>query len=285
MLKILVLGSSGMLGNTLTRYFSELKGYEVIGTIRSKSKPKKPLKLDKIRIISDVDCKKHEKVSQVFELVRPNVVINCIGIIKQLADEKDPLEMALLNSVLPHRLSYLSKMIDARLIHISTDCVFSGQKGLYKEIDNSDATDLYGRSKFLGEVDYPNSLTLRTSIIGHEVFSSNSLINWFLSQNGEIKGYKKSIFSGLTALEMSKTIERYVLPFPELRGLYHVSVDPVSKYDLLNLVKKIYKKNIEIIPDETVMIDRSLNSDLFRKVTGFSPKSWHEMITNMYESR
>jgi len=282
-LKILVLGSSGMLGTALTRTFSQVNYCDVIGTVRSDKSVENLSKLKKVQIISDIDCEDDKKIFQLFELIKPDVVINCVGLIKQLVDVKDPLKTTLLNSVLPHKLSHLCKIIGARFIHISTDCVFSGQKGLYTEKDYPDAKDLYGRSKLMGEVDYPNAITLRTSIIGHEFNSSNSLINWFLSQNEVINGFKKAIFSGLPAIEMAQIIENYVLPFPKLTGLFHVSVDPISKYDLLTMVKKIYKKKIVIVPDNTLMIDRSLNSDNFRAATGFTPKSWPEMIKSMYK--
>jgi dTDP-4-dehydrorhamnose reductase len=188
-----------------------------------------------------------------------------------------------INSILPHRLANLCELAEARLIHISTDCVFSGEKGGYVEKDFSDAKDLYGRSKYLGEVDYPNSITLRTSIIGHELNSSKSLINWFLSQEGSVKGYKNAIFSGLPTNEMAKVIRDYVIPNPSLKGLYQVSADPISKFDLLQLVSDVYGKIIQIIPDDLVKIDRSLNSEKFCKATGFKPKPWPQLIKEMYE--
>ena len=174
-------------------------------------------------------------------------------------------------------------MIGARLIHMSTDCVFSGSVGMYTESTFPDANDLYGRSKYLGEVDYLNAITLRTSIIGHELSGSKSLVCWFLSQMGSVKGFKKAIFSGLPTIEIAKVIRENVLPNTSLRGTYHLSVDPINKYDLLKLIARQYEKEIDIIPDESYVIDRSLNSERFRLATGFKPKPWPQLIKEMYE--
>lgn len=173
-------------------------------------------------------------------------------------------------------------MTGARLIHFSTDCVFSGKQGQYKEDDFADAYDLYGRTKYLGEVDYENAITLRTSIIGHELESKRSLVDWFLNQSSEVKGFRKAIFSGLPTIEIARIVREYVIPNPKLRGLYHLSVDPISKYDLLRMVGTIYGKDIAIIPDDELIIDRSLNSDRFRSATGFKPKPWLELVEAMH---
>ena len=206
-----------------------------------------------------------------------------MGIIKQLSSSYDPLVSIPINSLLPHRLAKLCISKNIRLIHLSTDCVFSGSHGGYIEGDFPDANDLYGRSKYLGEVDYPGCVTLRTSIIGHELHSTNSLIDWFLSQSTAVKGYTNAIFSGLPTNEMAMVIRDYVIPNTNLSGLYHVSVDPISKYDLLELVRDTYGKKIEIVPDDIVRIDRSLNSKKFSEVTGFKPKPWPLLVKEMYE--
>jgi dTDP-4-dehydrorhamnose reductase len=164
---------------------------------------------------------------------------------------------------------------------MSTDCVYPGDQGMYVESDPSDAKDLYGRSKFLGEVDYPNALTLRTSIIGHELDGCRSLVGWFLSQSGIITGYTKAIFSGLPTVEIARIIRDFILPNPSLRGLYHVSADPINKYDLLCLVAKTYGKDIDIRMDDKFVIDRSLDSSRFRKATGYLPKPWTELVASM----
>ena len=152
---------------------------------------------------------------------------------------------------------------------------------MYTEADSPDAKDLYGRSKFLGEVDYPHAVTLRTSIIGHELDGARSLIGWFLSQTGCVKGYKRAIFSGLPTVEIARVLRDHVIPYPELHGVYHVSAEPISKFDLLSLVAQTYEKIIDITADDQTVIDRSLDSTRFRQATGFAPKPWPELIRSM----
>jgi len=219
----------------------------------------------------------------VFSKVQPDVVINAVGLVKQLAAGCDPLRTLPINTLFPHRLARLCSLVGARLVHISTDCVFSGVKGMYTEADTPDASDLYGRSKLLGEVDYPHAVTLRTSMIGHELSGARSLVGWFLSQGAQVKGYRRAIFSGLPTVEIARVIRDYVLPHPELQGVYHLSADPISKYDLLKMVARVYGKSIEIVPDDTLVIDRSLDSSRFRVAAGYVPKSWDEMIVAMHE--
>ncbi|MBA2628810.1 MAG: sugar nucleotide-binding protein, partial [Rickettsiaceae bacterium] len=168
-------------------------------------------------------------------------------------------------------------------IHISTDCVFSGSEGSYTEDDFPDAYDLYGRSKLLGEVDYPNAITLRTSIIGHELSGNRSLINWFLSQDKKASGFTKAIYSGLPTIELAEIIDKYVIPRPQMHGLYHVSSEPINKYELLKLVRDVYTKDIEIEPSDKLIIDRSLNSERFRNETGYKPPIWSKLVQKMYE--
>ena len=168
-------------------------------------------------------------------------------------------------------------------MHLSTDCVFSGEKGNYSESDISDAKDLYGRSKFLGEVDYPHALTLRTSIIGRELQSANGLIGWFLSQEGSCPGFRRAIFSGFPTVILAEIIRKYIIPNPELHGLYNVAAQPISKYELLQLVAEIFGKSIEIIADDSLVIDRSLNADRFTQATGYRAPGWRELVESMYK--
>ena len=280
-MKILILGASGMLGNAAFRLFAESDGFDVIGTVRGeRSKRFFPASLQSA-LISGVDVENIDSLMRVMGDTKPDVVINCIGVVKQLAEADDPLTAIPINSLLPHRIARLCAVAGARFVHMSTDCVFSGAKGMYIETDGSDAKDLYGKSKFLGEVDYPNAVTLRTSIIGHELEGARSLINWFLSQSGSVKGFKRAIFSGLPTVEIARVIRDYVLPNPDLRGVYHVSAGSINKFDLLSLVAVTYQKSIDIEPDELVAIDRSLDSSRFRSLTGFQPKSWVELIKSM----
>lgn len=280
--KILVLGGTGMLGNTVFRLLSTNQQFQVFATIRN-SKDLRFFPEDlKSKVIPHVDVLNNEALIDVFAKTRPDVVINCIGLIKQLSSAKDPLTTLPVNAMLPHRLAKLCALSHARLIHISTDCVFSGNKGMYNESDLSDAEDLYGKSKFIGELnDLAHAITLRTSIIGHELNSNYALVDWFLSQQGSIKGYKKAIFSGLPTVELARVIAELVIPNERLSGLYHVSVEPIDKFSLLSLVAETYEKVIDIIPDEQLCIDRSLDSTRFKEASGYKPPSWPDLILKM----
>lgn len=279
--KILVLGASGMLGNAVYRTFATSPGFDVVGTIRGASSritlPEGAIG----ELISGVDVEQVDSLVTAFEKVRPDVVINCIGLVKQLATANDPLVTLPINSMLPHRLARLAALVDARLIHVSTDCVFTGNKGDYLESDAPDAQDLYGRSKLLGEVDYPNAVTLRTSIIGTELGSAHGLVGWFLAQSGSVKGYAKALFSGLPTAVLAQVMRDYVVPNPQLHGVWHISAAPIDKFALLNLVAAEYGKTTEIVPDEHLVIDRSLDSSRFRAATGWTPPSWPELISTM----
>lgn len=281
-MNVLILGVTGMLGSAVFRQFSGDARYQVWGTLRNSNGLRHfPMEAHS-HLLCNVDVLDQDGLVAVLERVRPNVVINCVGLIKQLADAKDPLSALPINAMLPHRLAKLCALAGARLIHISTDCVFSGRKGLYTEEDISDAEDLYGKSKFIGELhELPHAITLRTSIIGHELGSSYSLIDWFLAQSGSVKGYTKALFSGLPTVELARVIKDYVIPAPKLHGLYHVSVEPIDKLSLLKLVAEVYEKKTEIVPDEQVCIDRSLDSSRFRQATGYVPPTWPELVRQM----
>ncbi len=281
--RVLVFGATGMLGSALFRAWRPDPNLETFGTMRDASGARYFAPELHGALILNVHLEGEAGLITAFSIAQPDIVINCIGIIKQLPGANDHLESLAINASLPHRLAKYCSIASARLIHFSTDCVFSGKEGQYKEGDFPDAYDLYGRSKYLGEVDYANTLTLRTSIIGHELDSSKSLIDWFLGQTGSIKGFKKAIFSGLPTIEVAHIVRELVIPDPSLCGLYHLSVNPINKYDLLNLVAEVYEKDIEIIADEELIIDRSLNSDRFRDRTGFSPKPWRELVENMHD--
>ncbi|WP_206208668.1 dTDP-4-dehydrorhamnose reductase family protein [Vogesella mureinivorans] len=280
--KVLVLGASGMLGNAVFRFFSDSTGFDTYGTIRSRKSLSFFAADLQNQLISDVDVENADNLIAIMHRVKPDLVINCVGLVKQLAQANDVLSSIPINAMLPHRLAGICALIGARLVHMSTDCVFSGAKGNYQESDFPDCYDLYGRSKLIGEVDYENAVTLRTSIIGHEIFGSRSLVDWFLSQNGQVKGFTKTIFSGLPTVEVARIIRDFVVPNVELRGLYHLSSNPISKYDLLSLIADCYGKNISILPDPSLVLDRSLNSERFRSATGFRPESWAELVLRMY---
>lgn len=280
-IKILIIGCSGMLGNTLVRYFSDNPNFIVRGTVRTKAAASLLPSNVRDSIFVGIDADNLGAIDELLESFRPDVVINCVGVVKQLSSANDPLVSLPINSLFPHRLARVCVSSGSRLIHISTDCVFTGSKGMYCESDIPDARDMYGISKFLGEVNYPNTITLRTSIIGHELSGTRSLVDWFLSQQESVLGYKNAIFSGLPTIEIAKLISRYVIPNPHLTGIYHVSAEPINKYELLKLIAEVYLKDIEIVKDVDVKIDRSLNSSRFRALTGFTPSSWLEMVSAM----
>lgn len=281
--RVLVLGASGMLGNAVFRLFAQSPSFLTMGSLRSTNLLRFLAKDLHDRVICGVDVENIDSLTGLFAKSRPDVVVNCIGLVKQLAAAHDPLVVIPVNALLPHRLARLCEVAGARLVHISTDCVFSGVKGMYTEADVSDAKDLYGRSKYIGEVDYPHAITLRTSIIGHELSGSQSLVGWFLAQQEVVRGFRCAIFSGLPTVELALVIRDYVIPRPELHGLYHVSAKAINKYELLRLVANVYGKSVEIHPDDQLVIDRSLDSTLFCQATDYQPKEWNELIQLMHD--
>jgi dTDP-4-dehydrorhamnose reductase len=279
--KVLILGATGMLGNATLRLFAGSKGFQAFGTVRS-ARAARLLQPDlHPLLVHGVDVEQFDSLARGISSVMPDVVINCIGVVKQLAEAEDPLTALPVNAMLPHRLARLCELAGARLVHVSTDCVFSGDKGMYTEDDFADANDLYGRSKYLGEVDYPNAITLRTSIIGHELEGARSLLCWFLAQAGSVRGFTKAVFSGLPTVELARVIRDFVLPRPDMRGLYHVSASPINKFDLLQLIARSYEKVVEIQPYGEFQIDRSLDSSRFRAASGYVAPPWPELVQSM----
>ena len=279
--RVLVLGATGMLGNAVLRWFADSPGYDAMGSARSAAGVRSLREDLRARVHTGVDVENLDSLARLLDSTRPHAVINCVGLVKQLAEAEDPLVALPLNALLPHRLARLCSLVGARLVHISSDCVFSGCKGGYRETDAPDAQDLYGRSKLLGEVDYANAVTLRTSIIGHELASAHSLIGWFLAQSGSVRGYRRAVFSGLPTVELARVIGDHVLPAPALRGLYHVSAEPIDKLALLRLVARQYGKATELVADDSVAIDRSLDSQRFRTATGYAAPPWPELVRRM----
>jgi len=279
-MKILILGGTGMLGHRLWLNLSQV--HETWVTVRGDESqfPDIP-EFARKYIWPHVDALTFSQVTHAFTSIQPDLVINCIGLIKQIPLANDPLLSISLNALFPHQVSLLCRTAGIRMIHISTDCVFSGKKGRYVESDQPDAEDLYGRTKFLGEVTYPHTTTLRTSIIGRELKTRFGLIEWFLAQKGTIPGYKKAIYTGFTTDELSRVISNYVIPHRNLTGLYHVSSDPISKYDLLMLAKDSFRRDVTILPSEDFVSDRSLDSSRFRQLTGYNPPAWPMMIDEL----
>lgn len=281
-MRILILGASGMLGHAMFRTLSAGGEHLVFGTLRSDGARRFFAEEHQQQLISGIDAEDQDALVGVFSRVRPDAVVNCIGLVKQLADAEDPLVALPVNALLPHRLARLCALANARFVHISTDCVFSGRKGFYLEADEPDAQDVYGRSKLLGEVDYPNAVTLRTSIIGHELNSHHGLVEWFLSQTGSVRGYTQAIFSGLPTCELARVVRDYVLPSPQLHGVYHVAAEPIAKYDLLKLVNRQYDKHISLEENADLVIDRSLDAGRFNSAVGYNPPSWPELVAMMH---
>jgi len=282
--KILILGGTGMLGHVLLKYLFENSDHDVYATSRNTSEIPGyfPPELAERFLKENIDANSFDTIIGALATVKPQTVINCIGITKQLPIASNPLPIITLNAQFPHRLSLACNVANARMIHMSTDCVFDGRKGMYTEDDTPTPGDLYGRTKFLGEVNSPNCLTFRKSLIGHELRGKLGLVEWFLAQAGKVRGFKKAIYSGFSTIEFARIIRDYVLPNEQLNGIYHVSSEPISKFDLLHLVADKYGKAIEIEPHEDVALDRSLLSDRFRTRTGYIPPSWPEMIDAMH---
>lgn len=282
-MRVLILGGSGMLGHKLWQTFTDR--FDTYVTFRqSPSAYARYGIFDGARTLGHVSSVDLDSLMRVFGEVRPEVVINCIGIVKQDAAATNHVASINVNALFPHRLAALSRAAGARLIHLGTDCVFSGRKGNYVETDAPDAEDLYGRTKLLGEVDYENCLTIRTSMIGRELSSAHGLIEWFLSQQGKtVRGYRQAIFSGFTTLALSEIIASIITDHPQLRGVWHVASEPINKFDLLTLVKEAAKLDIRIEPDETFVCDRSLNDTRFHQATGFAPPSWSDMILRLFQ--
>ena len=238
---------------------------------------------DTAHTLENVSVEDFDSIVRAIDRLQPNVVVNCIGIVKQAEKARDPLTSISINALFPHRLAQLRQSRGFRLIQISTDCVFSGRKGNYTEDDLSDAEDLYGKTKFLGELNYEDCLTIRTSIIGRELETSYGLIEWFLSQEGKtVSGYTKAIFSGLTTNSLAEVIGMIISEQGDMQGVWHVASEPISKFDLISLVKKIYRLNVQIERDENVVYNRSLNDERFNRATGFVPPPWNDMIEQMY---
>jgi dTDP-4-dehydrorhamnose reductase len=280
--RVLIVGATGMLGHTLLKLLSSRPQLMVFGTIRNRADLEIMPRALRSRIVPDVDASELGSVQEAIVECQASIVVNCVGVIKQRDESADPLVAIPINSVFPHQLARLCREAGARLVHVSTDCVFSGRKGGYSETDEPDAQDLYGRSKLLGEVHDPPSVTLRTSIIGHELRNGLGLLEWFLSQKETVAGFRRAIFSGLPAIELSRVIADFVLPNPALTGLYHLSTTPISKYDMLHLIRTEYGRQIEIRPDDTVAIDRSLDSTRFKTATGFVPPDWVALVRAMH---
>lgn len=280
-MKILVLGGNGMIGHYLLSGLRQR--HDVKATFKQPWSTYGDLQgLDAKDTFTGCDVRNFQHVEKIMKEFTPDAVINATGVTKQLVDKKGP-EIAIdINALFPHRLANLCESHASRLILLSSDCIFSGAKGAYTEDDNSDAVDVYGRTKFLGEVDADHVVTLRKSTIGLELTGAHGLVEWFLAQTGEIKGFSNAIYSGIITEELVRVIELILLDIPSLSGIWNVAGPPISKYHLLTkLQEEIQKTDVVITRDETFFCDRSLDGSRFERVTGYSPPGWTEMIKTL----
>ena len=285
-MKILILGASGEIGHTACKILS--KNHDISALMRNNNK------LSNVKFFEDVLEEKYchfienfndfDIVKTKIKKINPNILINCLGVVKHRKEcKEDIVETAYINSDFPHLLAQICIDSDIKFIHLSTDCVFSGEKGYYKESDSPDPTDYYGKSKMLGEVNVSHALTLRTSFIGPALFHKTGLFEWVKQQkNKTINGYTNAVYSGLTTVAFSKILNKIIQDYPKLDGLLHVSSDPISKFDLIQLLNTKFQLNIDINPDNTFSCDRSLNSMAFRKKTDIIIPSWEKMIDELY---
>lgn len=281
MTKILIIGGTGMLGHKLVQRLSP--GFEVACTVHRSFEALEPLCIfDRQRTFENVDVLAFETVQHVVKVFCPDVVVNAVGMVKQLPGSADVEKTLAINAIFPHKLAKLGNERDFRLITISTDCVFNGSRGGYTEKDVPDALDLYGQSKHWGEISLENCLTLRTSIIGRELWSHHGLIEWFLSQRGKcVKGFSNAIYTGFPTLVFADILIDIIERHPEIYGVFHLSSNPISKYELLQEVNALLGVGVDIVKDVDFVLDRSLDSSKFRQATGFEPQAWDEMIARM----
>jgi dTDP-4-dehydrorhamnose reductase len=282
-MRVLVLGATGLLGNTVYRVLAQHRELDVYGTCRVEQDKGFFVAALAQRLLTSGDLQSNQCLSRLFESVRPDVVVNCLG-----ARRMEPLALdasLAVYAVMPKRLAVLCRVGGARLVQVSSDGVFSGARGRYSEDDLPDATDIYGIAKLLGEISEPNAITLRTSMIGPELKPGSGLLEWFLARHESCRCYTRAIFSGLPTFEIGRVIRDFVIPRPQLHGVYHVAAAPISKYDLLCLVAKEYGKTVEIIADDSVVIDRSLNGERFNAATSYSPPPWPSLVQSMHSFR
>lgn len=278
-MKVVVLGATGMLGSAVLGVLDH-GGLEVSGAVRNAAAEQLfPSRLAK-RLVPCGDLEQDDALEQLLEQTRPDWVINCTSVARSLHRDLD--RMLGVYALLPQRLSLACRLAGARLLQVSSDGVFSGARGGYREDDQPDATDLYGRAKRLGEVREPHAVTIRTSMLGHELASRSGLLEWFLSQEERCRCYTRAIFCGLPTFVLAAVMRDYILPRADLSGVYHVGAPPISKFDLLTLVATQYGKQIAIEPDESVALDRSLIVERFFDATGFRSPGWPELVRVMH---
>jgi len=279
-MKILILGGNGMLGHQFLAAWQYR--HEVKVTLRNLPSDYASGLFNSDNSFGGIDVSLSEALEPVLKTYRPDAVVNAIGVTKQRADGSSVIPTIEINALFPHQLARLCARYEARLVHMSTDCIFSGKTGFYDELAVSDAKDLYGRSKFLGEVSQSHVVTLRKSTIGLELAGAHGLVEWFLAQHGKIKGFRKAIYSGLISTELAGVIEDILVNQPALSGIWNVASEPLNKYDLLvQLSESLGRTDIEIEPDDNFVCNRSLNGAAFQRQTGYITPSWRMMLDEL----
>ena len=280
-MRVLILGGAGMLGHKLLQAFRTQA--DTFVTLRQPVSRYAALGLFDSRFAIDrVDVGVDGDLERAFEIAEPTLVVNAVGIVKQHSHSDDARQSITINALLPHRVAALCVARGARFVHVSTDCVFSGQRGHYSESDVADAQDLYGRSKLLGEVDAPGCVTLRTSMVGREIGSRRGLFEWFISQRGgNVKGFSRARFSGLTTAELARVIVSVADRHSDLRGVWHVAGEQINKYDLLSLANDALGLGTTIKADDSFVCDRTLDARRFMNATGYRPPTWAEMVAEL----
>lgn len=275
--KILLFGATGMAGHMAYYYLQSIGKYNIVNVVYR-------TKLTDDSIVIDVTNSK--EVEKVVNNIRPDLILNCIGVLIKGSNEH-PDNAILINAWFPHFLKKLSDNINAKLIHISTDCVFSGKKGSYTESDFCDADDVYGRSKALGEIINQKDLTIRTSIIGPELkLNGEGLFHWFMNQKGQINGYQTAIWGGVTTLELAKAIDAAITQ--DVCGLIQLSNGiGITKYDLLGLFRTIWNcQNVDIVPYNGNGVDKSIVKSMkFDYIVPSYEKMLHEQFEWMLANR
>jgi dTDP-4-dehydrorhamnose reductase len=279
-MRVLVLGATGTLGHRLCLEWGER--FECSATVRGPVEDPVAELLAATQLITDVAVEEPGSLRSAFDQAQPDVAVNCVGAVKQAEAGQQAVPAIRTNSLFPHQLAEVCRESSVRMVHISTDCVFSGERGNYSESDVPDATDIYGRSKLLGEVSGPGLLTLRTSLIGRELRSSLGLLEWLISnRGGSVKGFSRAVFSGLTTIALAAEIGDLIERQPDLEGVWHLAAEPIDKLALLTLLDRGLQLGIEIAPDDGVIVDRSLDSSRLRRETGREPRQWGDMVEEL----
>lgn len=273
---MLILGADGMIGHKMAQSLSHFDPY-----LNSRSHSNYLQEHFPNSTLFNFDFL-NQNIEDLLEKTLPDYIINAVGITTRRGST-DNKETNLLNSQLPKKIDFWCEENQKKQIHFSTDCVFSGDKGNYNDLDLPDAKDDYGKSKGDGEINSNSTLTIRSSVIGREIYNKTELLEWVISnKNKKIKGFDNAVYSGVTSLWMSKTVNEIIKNYPDLYGIYNISTPPISKYDLIAKINIYFKLNIELERDSSYYSNKSLNSDRFFTETNFTKPNWDEMLNDLY---